>query len=183
MADASGAKRPDTDRTRMSQPDTSRAGIVPLMVQSWRAPARVFAGLRGMPDRALIMVLMVAMLIFLVAQAPGHARAAQLDPSVPLSARIAGALFAVMFVMPLIFYLLASLVSVMSRLFRRAITPENSRLALFWSLLTVSPAMLLAGMVAGLVGPGLGLILCQALAGLGFLYIWCAGLRTLSEKT
>lgn len=167
----------------MSRSGASRAGIVPLIVQSWRAPARVFAGLRGMPDRALIMVLMVAMLIFLIAQAPGHARAAELDPSVPLSARMAGALFAVMFVMPLVFYLLASVISAASRLFPRRISAENSRLALFWSLLAVSPAMLLAGMVAGLVGPGVGLILCQALAGLGFLYIWGAGLRTLSEKT
>ncbi|MDF3606620.1 hypothetical protein PE067_10985 [Paracoccus sp. DMF-8] len=167
----------------MSRSGVNRAGIVPLIVQSWRAPARVFAGLCGMPDRALIMVLMVAMLIFLIAQAPGHARAAELDPSVPLSARMAGALFAVMFVMPLVFYLLASVVSVLSRLFPRRISAENSRLALFWALLAVSPAMLLAGMVAGLVGPGAALILCQALAGLGFLYIWGAGLRVLSEKT
>lgn len=167
----------------MSQSGVNRAGIVPLIVQSWRAPAKVFAGLRGMPDRALIMVLMVAMLIFLVAQAPGHARAAELDPSVPLSARMAGALFAVMFVMPLVFYVLASLVASLLRLLGRRITAENSRLALFWSLLAVSPAMLLAGMTAGLVGPGLALMLCQALAGLGFLYIWGAGLLTLSEKT
>lgn len=161
----------------------NRPGIVPLIVQSWRAPKTVFASLRGMPDRALIVVLMVAMLIFLIAQAPGHARAAQLDPLVPLSARMAGALFAVMFIMPLVFYLLASIMVGGLRLLRRRITPENSRLALFWSLLAISPAMLLAGLVAGLLGQGIALILCQTLAGLGFLYIWVAGLSTLSDKT
>lgn len=57
----------------------SRAGIVPRILESWWAPGRVVRSLRGMPDRALIVVLMAAMLVFLVAQAPGHARAAQLQ--------------------------------------------------------------------------------------------------------
>jgi Mn2+/Fe2+ NRAMP family transporter len=157
-------------------------GIVPRIMQSWRAPGRVFADLRGMPDRGLIVVLMAAMLAFLVAQAPGHQRAAQLDPSVPFQARMAGALLAVLFMMPLLAYALAALVSALSRLIRRPVAPADSRLALFWALLAIAPAMLLAGLTEGLVGPGTVLSLTRGLAGLGFLVIWGAGLRALTGK-
>ncbi|MFT4015044.1 MAG: hypothetical protein QM682_16980 [Paracoccus sp. (in: a-proteobacteria)] len=159
----------------------AQAGIVPRIMRSWWAPGRVVASLRGMPERGLIVLLMLALLIFLVAQAPEHARAAQLDPSVPLDARIGGAVLAVLFMMPLLAYGLASLVSVLSRLARRPVSATDSRLALFWALLAVSPAMLLSGLVAGLIGPGPALGLVRAIAGIGFLGIWGAGLRALSR--
>ncbi|WP_323008672.1 hypothetical protein [Paracoccus sp. (in: a-proteobacteria)] len=158
----------------------SRTGIVPRILESWWAPGRVVRSLRGMPDRALIVVLMAAMLIFLIAQAPGHARAAQLQPEVPLGARMGGALLAVMFMMPLLAYALAALVSALSRLTPWPVAPLESRLALFWALLAVAPAMLLAGITAGLVGPGAALGLTRAVAGLGFLVIWGAGLGVLA---
>lgn len=157
------------------------AGIVPRIVKSWWAPGRVVASLRGMPDRALIVVLMVAMLMFLVAQAPAHARAAEIDPSIPFEARIGGAVLAVMFMMPLLAYAVAAIIAAISRLTLWRIAPDGSRLALFWALLAVSPAMLLAGLVAGLMGPGPALTLTQAVAGFGFLIIWGAGLRAVAE--
>ncbi len=159
----------------------AQAGIVPRIVRSWWEPGRVVASLRGLPDRALIAVLMAAMLIFLIAQAPIHARAAHSDPSVPLQARMGGAMLAVLFMMPLLAYALAALASALSRLTSRPVPPQESRLALFWALLAVSPAMLLAGLTAGLVGPGPALGLVRTVAGIGFLVIWGAGLRTLSR--
>ncbi|TWI36893.1 hypothetical protein [Paracoccus sulfuroxidans] len=160
----------------------TQAGIVPRILQSWRRPGKVITSLRGAPDRVLIVILMLAMLMFLIAQAPGHARAAELDPSIPLGARMGGALLAVMFMMPLLAYGLAALVPVLARLLRWRISPLDSRLALFWALLAVSPAMLLAGMTAGFVGPGPALTLVQALAGIAFLVIWGAGLKAVAEK-
>lgn len=159
----------------------TRAGIVPRILQSWWAPGRVVASLRGMPDRGLIAVLMAAMLVFLIAQAPGHQRAAQLDPSVPFQARMGGALLAVMFMMPLVAYAVAALVAGLSRLTPRRVAPADSRLALFWALLAVAPAMLLAGLTEGLVGAGPALTVTRLLAGGGFLVIWGAGLRVLAE--
>lgn len=135
-----------------------------------------------MPDRVLIAVLMLAMLIFLIAQAPGNARAAQLDPSVPLDARMAGALLAVMFIMPLLAYAVAGLVSVLSLLTGRRLAPQDSRLALFWALLAVAPAMLLSGMVAGFIGPGPALVATRMIAGIGFLFIWGAGISVLARR-
>ncbi|ARC35588.1 hypothetical protein A6J80_03635 [Paracoccus yeei] len=158
-----------------------RSGIVPRIVESWWAPGRVVRGLRGMPDRGLIAILMGAMLMFLVAQAPEHARAAHLDPSVPLQARMGGALLAVMFIMPLLAYGVALIVAVLSRVTGRPVSPQDSRLALFWALLAVSPAMLLAGLTAGLVGPGAALGVTRAVAGIGFLVIWGAGLHAVTR--
>ena len=160
----------------------SRAGILPRIVQSWWAPGRVVNSLRGTPERVLIVILMAAMLIFLIAQAPGHARAAHLDPSVPLDARMGGALLAVMFMMPLLAYALAELVAFLSRLTPWPVASQDSRLALFWALLAVAPAMLLSGLTEGFAGPGAALTLTRVVAGLGFLVIWGAGLRALAGK-
>ncbi|WP_134679932.1 hypothetical protein [Paracoccus ravus] len=159
----------------------TREGILPRIIESWWAPGRVVHALRGLPDRALIAILMAAMLVFWIAQAPQHARDAQLDPSVPLQARMGGALLAVMFMLPLLAYGLAALVSLFSRLTPRPVSGHASRVALFWALLAVSPAMLLAGLTAGLVGPGAALGVTRAVAGLGFLVIWGAGLGALTR--
>lgn len=158
----------------------TRRGLLPRVMESWWAPGRVVRGLRGMPEGAMLAVLLAAMTIFLIAQAPGHARAAELDPSVPLEARLGGALLGVMFLMPLLAYALAALASALSRIGPRPLAPADSRLALFWALLAVAPAMLLAGLVAGLIGPGPALTLARAVAGFGFLLIWAAGMAALA---
>lgn len=159
-----------------------RRGILPRIVQSWWSPRRVVRGLSAMPESGKLAVLMAALLIFLIAQGPLRAREAQLDPSVPFEARMGGAMLAVLFMMPLIAYAVAAIVSMLSRLFPKRLTPEDSRLALFWALLAVSPAMLLWGIVAGLIGPGPAQMLTQVLVGVGFLMIWGAGVRALARK-
>lgn len=161
-------------------PARTRRGIAPRVIESWWAPRRVLRDLRGMPEGAMLAVLLAAMAIFLIAQMPGHARAAQLDPSVPLGARMAGALFAVMFLMPLVAYAVAALAAALSRLGCRVLAPADSRLALFWALLAASPAMLLAGLAEGLLGHGPALSLTRAIAGFGFLIIWGAGMAALA---
>lgn len=158
-------------------------GMVLRVLRSWWAPRRVVRGLSDMPDRVMLAVLMLAMLINLIAQAPMNARLAQIDPSVPFEARMGGALMAVMFMMPLLAYLFATVVAWLSRLTPWRLTDAHSRLALFWALLAVSPAMLLSGLVAGLIGPGPALTLTRAIAGVGFLFIWGAGLSVLAKRT
>lgn len=135
-----------------------------------------------MPERVKLVVLMAAMLIYLIGQAPLRAREAQIDPSIPFDARMGGALLAVMFLMPLIAYGVAALVAGLSRLTPRRLSQEDSRLALFWALLAVSPAMLLWGLVAGLVGPGMAQSLTAAVAGIGFVMIWGAGISVLARR-
>lgn len=135
-----------------------------------------------MTEGTRLAVLMAAMLVFLIAQAPANARLAQLDPSVPFQARMGGALLAVLFMMPILAYALAALIAGLSRLTPWWLAPEDSRLALFWALLAVAPAMLLAGLVEGLVGQGPALTLVRAICGMGFLTIWGAGMSALARR-
>ena len=164
------------DKTRVS------AGIAPRVLASWRRPGQVVRGLSPMSEGAMLAVLMGAMLVFLIAQAPGHARATALDPAVPMAGRMAGALTAVLLMMPLVAYVVASLVALASRLTRWRLAAEDSRLALFWALLAISPAMLLAGLVEGLIGPGPALTITRLIAGIGFLFIWGGGIRALARR-
>lgn len=159
-----------------------RGGILPRILQSWWAPRRVVRDLSGMPESGKLVVLMAAMLIFLIAQAPLRAREAQLDPSVPFDARMGGAMLAVMFLMPLLAYGAASLTALVSRVTPWRLGGDDARLALFWALLAVAPAMLLWGLVAGLLGPGVPEVLSRSLVGIGFLGIWGAGIAALAGK-
>ena len=68
--------------------------MVPRVLQSWVAPRRVVRGLSAMPEGTKLAVLMAAMLVFLIAQAPANARLAQIDPAVPFQARMGGAMLA-----------------------------------------------------------------------------------------
>jgi hypothetical protein len=157
--------------------------MVLRVIESWWAPRRVVRGFSGMPDSVMLAVLMVAMLISLIAQAPANARAAQLDTSIPMDARMGGAVMGTVFMMPLLAYAVAALTSLGSRLTPYRLDPQDSRLALFWALLAATPATLLAGMVAGLIGPGPALTLTRAIAGMGFLFIWGAGISALARRS
>lgn len=160
----------------------ARQGMAGRVVQSWWAPRRVVRGLQGMPDRVMLVVLMLAMAFMLLAQAPIHARAAALDPSRPFEARMGGALMAVMFMMPLLAYAVAGLVALFSRATPWRLAPEASRLALFWALLAVAPAMLLRGLVGGFIGEGPALTTTDVVAGFGFFFIWGAGISALARR-
>lgn len=147
--------------------------------QSYAAPARVVrrmlaAGPRE--DRALA-ILMTALAIIFLAQWPAQMRAARLDPSVPLDARIGGALMGLIFLAPLIAYALAGLTRLVARLFGGRGSWFGARLALFWALLAASPVMLLQGLVTALSGPGPAVTaLAWAVLAL-FLWLWIGGLR------
>jgi hypothetical protein len=146
---------------------------------TWRRPRSVMRALLAegpREDRALASLIGALVLMF-VAQWPQHARAAHLDPSVPLEARIAGALMAVLFILPLAAYAVAALSHLVARVFGGHGSFWGTRRVLFWTLLALSPIVLFQGLVAGLIGPGAALSLVQAVAALSFVLIWGAGLR------
>ncbi|WP_071798809.1 hypothetical protein [Natronohydrobacter thiooxidans] len=147
------------------------------IARSYRAPGEVVAALaRGdlREPQVLFFALLACGLIY-VAQWPGLSRAATLDPSVSFEQRMGGALFAVMFVLPLLLYAVAALLQLGLRLFR-PVPGVHVRLALFWALLAVTPLMLLQGGLSALLGPqGLVQAFGFVVAG-AFLYILGAGL-------
>nr|WP_255434718.1 MULTISPECIES: hypothetical protein [unclassified Paracoccus (in: a-proteobacteria)] len=136
----------------------------------------------GISEAGLLALLLGTMAVYFVAQWPAHARAAALDPSVPLQARLGGALLATLFLMPLVVMTAALVVQLLLRAFGTRIEGFESRLALVWALAAASPVMLLQGLTQGFVGPGPALTVVNLLAGAAFLVFWIAGLRALSRK-
>lgn len=144
------------------------------ILRSWRQPravirAKLAAGERE--DRALA-VLMGASLLLFVAQWPGLSRAAFLDPTTPLDARLGGALMACLFILPLLAYAIALISHLIARVFGGKGSGFGARLALFWALLAIAPAMLLQGLAAGFMGESVTLKLVQLTVLVGFLWIW-----------
>lgn len=157
-------------------------GLIPRIFLSWRAPGRAVRGMQGISEPALLALLLGTMAVYFVAQWPAHARAAALDPAVPLQARLGGALMATMFLMPLAVMTLALVAGLVARALGLGIDGYRSRLALIWALAATAPAMLLAGLVQGFIGRGPALTLVHVVAGAAFFIFWIAGLKTLGGR-
>lgn len=158
-------------------------GLIPRILLTWRAPGRAVRGVALMSEPALLALLIGTMTLYFVAQWPAHARAAALDPSVPLQARLGGALLATLFLMPLVVMAVAWVAQILASLFGARIEGRHSRLALVWALAAAAPAMLLQGLVQGFVGPGPAVTTVSILAGGAFVVFWIAGLRELSSTS
>lgn len=148
--------------------------IVDDILASYRRPRAVIAGkLADGPreDRALATVMGACALIF-VAQWPSLSRAATLDPSVPLQARMGAALLATVFLLPLILYALALVSHGVARALGGKGSAFGSRMALFWAMLAMAPLMLLHGLTRGFLGDGLQANVLGGLVLLVFLWMW-----------
>lgn len=165
------------------------------ILRAWRAPRAVIREKLGQgvrEDRALA-VLMGACGLMFVAQWPRLSREAHLgrlaaeaqgtppDQVPGLDALLGINLFALLFMAPLLFYALAGLSHGVARALGGRGSAFAARLALFWALLAVAPAMLFQGLLAGFAGPGPALTAVGALVGLAFLAIWLSMLREVSK--
>jgi len=141
-------------------------------------PGRVVSGmLAGGPreDRALA-YLMAGCAIVFISQLPRLAREAHLTGG-DLNMMMGGALMAWVLIAPLVLYAIAGVSYVIAKLLRVRTTAFGTRLALFWALLAASPLMLLNGLVAGFVGPGIELQIVGFLWFAFFIWFWFAGLN------
>ncbi|MBT8417104.1 MAG: YIP1 family protein [Silicimonas sp.] len=148
------------------------------IVRTYRTPREVMARRIGhdvREDRALAVLMGACVLIF-IAQWPRLAREAHLDDTIGFDARLAGALFAWLFLAPLLFYVLSLLVQGAFRLIGRHVNGYSVRMAVFWGLLAAAPMFLLTGLTAGFVGPGPALNIVGALAFAALVVFWVSGL-------
>jgi len=153
------------------------------IIRSYPQPRHVARSYRdaGADDGLALTWLIVAALLFFVAQLPGLSRDLHLaDASEQFYPRTLGRFFGVM-VAALICYGIAAI----SHLIARALGGQgrwlDARLALFWSLLAASPLVLFQGLVAGFIGPGSQLTVVSVLTGLGFVWIWINSLIALER--
>ena len=144
---------------------------------TYRGPGRVLRGMLSAgprEDRALA-YLMAACLIVFVAQMPKLAREAFLTGQ-DLDMLLGASLLGWLFIAPLLFYAIAGLSHWIALLVRGRGTHYGARLALFWALLASSPLMLLHGLVAGFIGPGIQLQSVGLVWLAVFLWFWIRGL-------
>jgi len=110
-------------------------------------------------DRSL-MILMVGCLLFFLSQLPILQRrivmeqppigVAEIDGFGPAASYV---FFGAMMILPLLFYMLAGLLTLIANAAGAGISAARGRLALFWAWLAASPAVLLYGILAGFNGP------------------------------
>ena len=144
------------------------------MLVTWRRPRTVFRAKldQGARDDRALAILMAACLLLFVAQWPALSRAAHFDPTVPLQARMSGALIATLFILPLILYAIAALSRLVASLLGGRGTYFGARLALFWALLCTAPLMLFHGLVSGFIGQGPQLLIVGICVATAFLWLW-----------
>ena len=147
------------------------------IVESWRRPRVVVRRLlgRGRSETFILSLLLVFLLLAFAAAAPNLARQAFLDPSVPLMQRIYPAALGLLATVPL-WYGFAAIGHLVARALGGKGSHFGGRLALFWALVVISPAMLVQGLVQGMIGgstaTGLGVLVLA-----GFLGFWVVMLQ------
>lgn len=148
------------------------------IVATYKGPGRVVARFlaQGRNEVRALLFLLIAGMIMFIAGMPYQARVAQLDPDIPLQARMYWSGFFFILILPILIYLFALIILGLARIARRQVTGYEIRFTLIWALLASSPVMLLLGLIAGFIGPGLQLQVVGILWLAVFGWFWAAGL-------
>lgn len=148
------------------------------IVQSWWQPKAVIGRhLQRPKSEPFAFSLLVAFLVLaFVSLWPALSRQTVLQPEVLMVQRLVAAGLALLASIPL-WYLLSAVSHWIAKALGGQGDHYTARLALFAALLAITPGMLLQGLVAGMIGPGVQRDLVAALVGLAFLWIWISMLR------
>lgn len=159
--------------------------------RTWRRPATVLREklAEGPREERGLILLFAACLLLFVAQWPRLSREAfvareaavqagtPLDQVPGIQALLGINFFVYLFVLPLIFYGIAAVSSLVIRVFGGRIGAWEARFSLIWALLCTAPLMLFQGLLAGFKGPGTAVMVVGVLVGLAFLWLWVKLLR------
>lgn len=152
------------------------------ILSSWRSPRAAIRRhlARGVSEPFAFSLLLVFLILAFIGQWPQASREAFVAQEPSAAPRLLGRGLAVLATIPLWYGMAA-----VSHLIARAVGGRGSwygaRLALFWALATVSPLMLLQGMVAGMIGPSPALWLVSGGVGAAFLWLWLTMLHEVSR--
>ncbi|MEZ5797139.1 MAG: YIP1 family protein [Paracoccaceae bacterium] len=152
------------------------------ILATWRSPRAALRRhlARGVSEPFAFSLLLVFLILAFVSQWPLAAREAHLAGEPSALPRMLPRALAVLALIPL-WYGLAALGHLLARALGGQGTWYGARIALFWALATVSPVMLLQGLVAGMIGPGPAFWLVSAVLAAAFLWLWLTMLHE-SEK-
>jgi hypothetical protein len=147
------------------------------IVSAWRRPRVMMRShLARTPSEPWAFALLTTfMIVAFIAQWPGASRTSHENPAVPLEPQLLAMALGILALIPL-WYLLAAISHWIAKLIGGQGDHYGARLALFWALVTVSPLMLLQGLVAGMIGPGPGLTSVTIITGVLFVCFWMLNL-------
>jgi Yip1 domain len=147
--------------------------LIPDIIDSWRSPAKVLRQhlQRPQSEPFAFTFLVTFLLISFVGQWPNAARSAHLQPDKPLVQTLVATGLALLATIPL-WYGLAALSRLLAKILGGKGSWYGARLALFWALVAISPAMLLQGLTAGFMGQGPQATALNIVIGLAFLTLW-----------
>ncbi len=148
------------------------------IVESWRRPGVVLRRhlARGTSEPFAFTLLLAFLIVAFIAQWPEVSRVTAENPEVPMAPQLLGRAMALLATIP-VWYGLAALGRLVAQAVGGRGTWYGARLALFWALCAVTPLVLLAGLVAGLIGPGPQLTATGFLTFAAFLTFWTINLR------
>jgi len=161
------------------------------IVRTYKRPRAVMRDLldQGRREDRAIAFLMISCFLIFVAQWPRLSRTAAgfgvpEGTEVPALDRLmAYELMAWLMIWPLVLYIFASLTHQAARLFGGAAQDGyGARLALFWTMMATVPLLLLHGLMAGFLGPGLETNIIGTIWLIAFVVIWVQCLREAESK-
>lgn len=152
--------------------------VMQNIARSYRNPGQVVRDLLAQDLRepqVLFFNLLACGLIFIV-QLPRMPRLAEATPMTPEELR-SGLIVATLFILPLLLYGIAGAIQLALKLARVPVPGLWVRLVLFWSLLCVTPLMLLHGGLAAILGPVGAVQAFGFVVAVAFIYITVLGGR------
>ncbi|WP_299356718.1 YIP1 family protein [uncultured Shimia sp.] len=151
--------------------------VIGDIVATYGGPRKVVARHLAMGQREdrVLVILMAACVMLFVASWPFNARRAHLE-AIDMGPLMGGSLFALMFMAPLLFYVLSAIVGFVLARFGWKGGGYGSRFAMFWALLATSPVLLLHGLVRGFIGPGVQEQVVGLIWFVLFMWFWISGL-------
>jgi hypothetical protein len=142
------------------------------IVASWRQPRAVVRRLLAQRSEPFAFALLVTGLILLwVSLAPFLAREAYFQPDQPLTQRLLAAALAMAATVPF-WYLLAAIGHLVARMMGGQGSWYGARVALFWALVATAPALLVSGLVRGMIGLGAAANVTGSITAMVFLLFW-----------
>jgi len=154
------------------------------IIKSYRRPQAViteFMANGAREDRALGFLAGGCVIAF-IAQWPRLARQSYIEGQA-LDMLMGGALYAWIFLAPLLFYILAGLVQFVGYLLGSKRSGAQTRTVIFWAFLATAPLLLIVGVIGGFIGPSAIKTFVEVIWLASFIWFVIAGLRVTGQQS
>ena len=153
------------------------------IIRSYRRPQAViteFMANGAREDRALGFLAGGCVIAF-IAQWPRLARQSYIEGQA-LDMLMGGALYAWIFLAPLLFYILAGLVQFVGYLLGSKRSGAQTRTVIFWAFLATAPLLLIVGVIGGFIGASAMKTFVEVIWLASFIWFVVAGLRVTGHQ-